>query len=82
MVFKGTTRAYKRMKNDMFWSEIASQFKEPNVTPPLTVARTTAPNPPPPPPTRTELPLSNSSFATHARINNKKVTGSYVTAKL
>ena len=27
--FKGTTLAYKRMENGVFWSEIVSGFKEP-----------------------------------------------------
>ena len=65
MVFKGTARAYKHMKNGMFWSEIASRFQKPNVTPPPAIPRTTLP----PLPSRTELPLSNILFATHARIN-------------
>ena len=33
-IFKGTTTAYKHMENGMFWSEIASGFKEPGGTPP------------------------------------------------
>ena len=41
IAFKGTTRAYKRIKYDMFWSEIASRFKKPNVTPLSTNVRTT-----------------------------------------
>ena len=28
IVFKGTTRAYKRIENGMFWSEIGSGFKD------------------------------------------------------
>ena len=34
MICKGPTRAYKRMENGMFWSEIGSGFKEPSGTPP------------------------------------------------
>ena len=65
MAFKETTRASKRMKNGMFWSEIASRFKKRNVTPPSTIPRTT-------PTPRTEPTLFNISFATHARINEIK----------
>ena len=55
------------MKNGMFWSEIAPRFKKLNVTPPPTIQRTT-----PSLPLRTELPLFNIWFATHARINEIK----------
>ena len=65
MVFKGTTRAYKRMEDGMFWSEIGSGFKKPGGTLPPRIPRST-------PPPRTELPLSNISFDTHARINEIK----------
>ena len=71
MVFKGTTRAYKRMENDMFLSEIESGYKEPCGASPPRILRSTYPPPPPP---RTELPLSNISFDTHARINEIKTS--------
>ena len=75
MVFKGTTRAYKRMENDMFLSEIESGYKEPcGASPPRILRSTPPPPPPPPPPPRTELPLSNISFDTHARINEIKTS--------
>ena len=64
MVAKRTTRAYKRMENGMFGSEIGLGFKEPGGTPPPRIPRSTLP--------RRELPLSNISFDTHARINEIK----------
>ena len=50
MAFKGTTRAYKRMKNGMFWSEIASRFK---------IFEDYPPPPPPPPPAYRADPFLN-----------------------
>ena len=47
MVFKGATRAYKRMGNGMLWSEIRSEFKEPGDTTPLRIPRSIPPPPPP-----------------------------------
>ena len=41
MVYKGTTRAYKRMENGMLWSEIGSGSKEPGGTPPPRIPRST-----------------------------------------
>ena len=41
MVFKGTTRAYKRMETGMFWSEIGSGFKKPGGTPSPRIPRST-----------------------------------------
>ena len=61
MVFKGTTKAYKRMKNDMFWSEIASRFKKTERHTPIDNSEDY--------PLRTEPTLLKISFATHARIN-------------
>ena len=55
------------MENGMFWSEIGSGFKEPDGTPPKNSEEYS-----PPPPLRTELPFSNISFDTHARINEIK----------
>ena len=64
MVFKGTTRACKRIENGMIWSEIGSGLKEPGGTPPPRIPRSTPP--------RKELLLSNISFDTYARINEIK----------
>ena len=73
MALKGTTRAYKRIKNGMFWSEIASRFQKRNVTHPPTIPRTALPPPPTTPPVRVQSrPLFNILFATHARINEIK----------
>ena len=74
MVFKGTTGAYKRMENGMFLSEIGSGFKEPDGTPPPRILRSTPP--------RTELPLSNISFDTHARINEIIIANKIFDSKL
>ena len=68
MAFKGTTRAYKRMKNGMFWSEIA--FKNQTSHPHRRFRGLPPPQPPPP---RTEPTLFNISSATHARINEIKM---------
>ena len=65
MVLKGTRSVYKGMKNGMFWSEIASRFKKPNVTPHRQFRGL---------PLRIELTLFNISFATHACINEIKRT--------
>ena len=64
-IFKTTTRAYKRTKNSIFSSRIASPFKKRNVTPPPTIPRTVTPR-------RTQPTDFNISFATHARINELK----------
>ena len=72
MVFKGTTRAYKRMENGMFWSETGSGFKEPGGTPqrefrgsPRTEAHRVQ-----------SCPFSNILFDMHARIDEIKTTTS------
>ena len=71
MVFKGTTRAYKRTKNGMFWSEIAPRFKKLNVPPPPSTIPRAIPSPLPAPAYRVDP--SYISFATHARINEIKM---------
>ena len=65
MIFKGTTGAYKRVENGMFWSEIGSGFKEPGGTPHREFRGVLPP--------RTE-PLSGISFDTHARTNEIIIT--------
>ena len=67
MAFKGTTRAYKRMKNGLFSSEIESRFK-------TTERHTPTDNSEDCPPPRTQPTLLIISFATHARINEIKTT--------
>ena len=62
MVFKGTTRAYKRTENGMFWSEMGSGFKEPGGTPLPRIPRS-IPYPP-----RTELLLFNISCLISMRV--------------
>ena len=54
VVFKGTTTAYKRIENGMFWSKIGSGFKEPGDTAPTENSEEHAP--------AAELPLSNSEL--------------------
>ena len=39
MAFKVTTGAYKRMKNGMLWSEIASRFEKKRTSPPITTRK-------------------------------------------
>ena len=63
MALRGTTRAYKRMKNGMFSSEIASRFKKTERYTPTDNSSS------PPPPPRTDPTLINITFATHAPIN-------------